>query len=245
MWGRESLCRNLKRGEKSGTRYRSSREAATWESPARQFREGKVEQAGVPSGTAPSCDTVSGGLVERSSASPLAPLPFPASRTFRAARVASHQFAAQIECSEGARLQRLRKNSGLLSRNRFTDTANSSACRDRACTVSADAARRVSTGNQLPFSGLGIEYRLFPQAAPPLRVAPSHPPVSPTKTESDDPNPTTLRGLQPVRALPLVPRSPIAFGVSSPVRAPTRAFRPPPPAARGFPGPVHWTAAAP
>ena len=45
--------------EKSGTRYHSSREAATCESPARQCREGKVEQAGVPSGTAPSRDTVS------------------------------------------------------------------------------------------------------------------------------------------------------------------------------------------
>src|ERR1700687_702211 len=50
---------------------------------------------------------------------------------------------------------------------------------------------------------------------------------------------------QPVRVLRLRTGSPIASGVSSPVREPTGAFRSPPGSSRGFPGPVHWTAAAP
>ena len=41
----------------SDGRPRSSREAATQESPARQCRETKVEQSRVPSGTAPICDS--------------------------------------------------------------------------------------------------------------------------------------------------------------------------------------------
>src|ERR1700687_750976 len=48
-----------------------------------------------------------------------------------------------------------------------------------------------------------------------------------------------VRTPQPFRRLLLDPWSPIASGVSSPVREPPRSFRPLPPAGRGFPAPVH------
>src|SRR5664280_2964692 len=50
-----------RQGQAVGTCYRSSRETATRESPARQCRETEVEQTRVPEGRHTSCDTDSGG----------------------------------------------------------------------------------------------------------------------------------------------------------------------------------------
>src|ERR1019366_621275 len=58
----------LRAKQESGMRYRSSREAATRESPARQCRETKVEESRVPEGRHTSCDTDSGALARPSRA---------------------------------------------------------------------------------------------------------------------------------------------------------------------------------
>jgi hypothetical protein len=50
------VCVAIPSAGKSGKRHYSSRKAATKESPAGQCRERKVEQTGIPSGTAPSGD---------------------------------------------------------------------------------------------------------------------------------------------------------------------------------------------
>ena len=68
----------LRGPQQSRTNCYSSREAAIEESPARECRECKVEQTEVPSGTAPSRDTVSKARIFSGSFGTAEAVPFPA-----------------------------------------------------------------------------------------------------------------------------------------------------------------------